>query len=74
MYRYIIIPNTILIRMLAVVAFILVLASAECRALEPTLARLSFWVPPERMADFESAYQEKIVPILNRHGLVLSSK
>ena len=38
-----------------------------------TLARLSFWVPPERTAEFEAVYEEKIVPILKQHGLVASS-
>ena len=36
---------------------------------EPTLARLSFWVPPERMAEFETAYRKQVLPILKRHGL-----
>ncbi len=39
----------------------------------PTLARLSFWVPPDRMSEFEAAYQEKVVPILKKHGLVESA-
>jgi len=39
-----------------------------------TLARLSFWVPPEQNADFESAYRMKVVPILKAHGLVESPK
>ena len=41
---------------------------------EPILARLSFWVPPERMAEFEAEYEEQIVPILKKHGLVESSQ
>ena len=40
----------------------------------PTLARLSFWVPGEKMGEFETAYQAKVVPILARHGLVGSSR
>ena len=44
----------------------------ECQAAEPTLARLSFWVQPERMADFEKAYREQVLPILKRHGLMES--
>ena len=40
----------------------------------PTLARLSFWVPPERMTEFEVAYEEQAVPILRKHGLVESSQ
>jgi len=38
-------------------------------AKEPTLARLSFWVSPERMEAFETAYEERIVPVLGKHGL-----
>jgi hypothetical protein len=48
--------------------------TAEGWAAEPTLARLSFWTPPERMVEFEAAYQEKVVPILSQHGLVESSE
>ena len=40
----------------------------------PTLARLSFWVHSEKIAEFETAYQAKVVPILARHGLVGSSR
>ena len=40
----------------------------------PTLARLSYWVPPERRAEFEEAYKEKVVPILKKHSLVESSE
>src|SRR5437870_3271544 len=40
----------------------------------PTLARLSFWAPPVRLAEFESAYEEKVVSILRRHGLAASSE
>ena len=36
---------------------------------EPALARLSFWVPPERMTQFEAAYREELSPLLERHGL-----
>ena len=36
-------------------------------AAEPTLARLSFWVPEERMAEFEVAYLKKVVPVLKGH-------
>jgi len=38
----------------------------------PNLARLSFWVAPERMADFEQVYAEQIAPLLDQHGLVPS--
>ena len=67
MCRNTMVPNTILTRMLAVMSCVLVLAVAECWSAEPTLARLSFWVPPERVAEFEIACQEKVVPILKRY-------
>lgn len=43
-------------------------------AQRPSLARLSFWVAPERMADFERTYESQIVPLLDAHGLVPSSE
>ena len=39
-----------------------------------TLARLSFWMPPEQMDAFEAAYKKKIVPILKKHDLEASSE
>ena len=50
------------------------LADAECFGAEPTLARLSFWVSPERMTEFEVAYEQNVAPLLARHGLVESSR
>ena len=41
---------------------------------QPTLARLSFWVQPSRMPEFETAYKTKVVPILKRHGLMESAE
>ena len=41
---------------------------------EPTLARLSFWLAPERMDEFATAYQEKLLPILKGHGMVESAQ
>ena len=55
-----------------ILALVLSLAAEGWAA--PTLARLSFWVPPKQMAEFETAYQEKVVPILKQHGLVESSE
>ena len=40
----------------------------------PTLARICFHVPPERMAAFETAYREKVLPVLETHGLTESSE
>ena len=39
---------------------------------EPTLARLSFWVPPERMEEFAGLYEAEVEPFLQRYGLVES--
>ena len=39
-----------------------------------TLARLSFWVPPDRMDTFEAIYKKKLVPILGKHDLEESSE
>ena len=35
-----------------------------------TVARLSVWVPPERMDEFEEAYKRQLAPLLRQHGLV----
>ena len=47
---------------------------AHLRAEEPILARLSFWVDPQRMGEFENAYEVKVVPFLEEHGLVESTR
>ena len=39
---------------------------------EPTLVRLSFWVPSERMDEFADIYEEEVGPLLQRRGLVES--
>lgn len=52
----------------------LLVMSGPSWAAEPTLARLSFWLPPERMDEFATAYQEKLLPILKEHGLVESAQ
>ena len=52
----------------------LLLFSGPSWSAEPTLARLSFWVPPDRMAEFEATYQEKVVPIQKTHALLESSE
>jgi len=43
-------------------------------ATTPTLARLSFWVPPEQMATFEGHYRDQVVPMLAEKGFKASSK
>ena len=45
---------------------------ASVESIAPTLARLSFWVSPEQMAEFEGAYEQHVVPLLKQHGLVVS--
>ncbi|MBT4500543.1 MAG: SpoIIE family protein phosphatase [Gemmatimonadetes bacterium] len=49
-------------------------APIPATAEEPTLARLAFWVPPERMEEFEIAYEEQVVPLLEKQGLEASSE
>ena len=45
-------------------------AVALLRRVEPTLARLSFAVPHERMATFEVDYRQKVVPFLKSREMV----
>ena len=66
--------DTHLIRSLAVAGLVLVLGTTRGWATEPTLVRLSFWVPPERMAEFESAYQQQVAPFLQERGFVASAE
>ena len=40
---------------------------------ESTLARLSFWVPPEQMEAFETTYRGKILPVLEQYMFAGSS-
>jgi hypothetical protein len=81
-------PGMFSIRTFVFVSFVLTLVVAmgwasagavrepplQNRPVAPTLARLSFWVPPQRMTEFEAAYEARVVPILKRHGLVPSSE
>jgi len=41
---------------------------------EPTLARLSFWVPPEQVNEFAAIYAEKILPLLQQRGFKPSTR
>ena len=61
-------------RRLIGIAALFLLNLSPIDAEEPTLARLSFWVPPERMGEFETMYEEQVVPILQKHDLVESSE
>jgi len=48
--------------------------SPDTERIPLALARLSFWVPAARMAEFEKAYEQQVVPILEKHGLVQSGE
>ena len=41
---------------------------------EPTLARLSFWVPPERLEEFATLFAKQVAPFLEQRGLKLSTR
>ena len=60
--------SALLLRFTLLVA-VLVAAPSPGQIDRPTLARLSFWVPPDRMTEFEGSYREQIVPHLAEHGL-----
>ena len=38
------------------------------------MARLSFWVPPERMEEFERIYHDRLLPVLEGGGLITSNQ
>lgn len=59
--------------LLAILAF-LPLSGSQGVAADSTLVRLAFWVPPERMAEFEVDYREQVVPFLRQFGQVESSR
>ncbi len=70
-------PMKFLHRLLLVFGAVLSLLMAPrpaAGAEESTLARLSFWVPPERMAEFERAYEDQLLPVLQKRGLVASAQ
>ena len=37
-----------------------------------TLARLSFWIDPVRQKEFAALYEQKLVPLLQKHDLIES--
>ena len=67
-------PERMLVRLTGLTCLLSAPLMAECRATEPTLARLSFWVPPEQIAEFEATYDKQVMPILKRYDLVPSSE
>ena len=40
----------------------------------PTLVRLSFWLPHQQTAQFESVYARELAPLLGRHGLAATEE
>ena len=57
---------------LVLCCFVLLVGPSSLFA-EPTLARLSFWLAPERIGEFEAVYLEQVVPVLKQRGLEASS-
>ena len=53
---------------------ILVIQCSMANASEPTLARLAFWVSPDRQTEFETVYERDVLPILHKHGFRESSE
>ena len=51
-----------------ILLLLLLLTQTPLVAVEPTLARLSFWVPPERVEEFAAVYAEQVVPLRVRSG------
>ncbi|NKB71190.1 MAG: response regulator [Candidatus Latescibacteria bacterium] len=48
----------------------LLFLAPNAQGIEPTLVRLAFWVPPERLEEFAAVYQEQVLPLLLDRGLV----
>ena len=63
-------PTSRLLIALALGVTALPQASHTLAAEELTLARLSFWVAPERMAEFQNLYETEILPWYEERGLV----
>ena len=58
------------LRTLGVICVVGLLITSLCHAADgPVLARVSFWVPPERMGEFEAVYQDKVLPVLKARDL-----
>ncbi|MDP6038462.1 MAG: hypothetical protein QGG64_07925, partial [Candidatus Latescibacteria bacterium] len=52
-----------------VLSICLLILVSNAEAKDPTLARLYFEVPPERMAEFEVAYRTQLLPVLKKYGM-----
>ena len=64
---------SLLVPLLCLIASCPISADSSTAAEGPTLARLSFWLPAERIHEFEAAYEGQLVSILQEHGLALSA-
>lgn len=60
------------VRLLFFIFFLFYASTVWCA--EPTLARLSFWVAPERMTEMEDIYQRILMPLLQKQGLKPTSQ
>ena len=66
-----------MIRLAIILVLYTVVFSGQSAATEdssPTLARLSFWVPPERRTALEAVYEKQVAPFLAQQGLFTSAK
>lgn len=63
-----------LYRLVIAIAVLFLLDLSPVAAESPTLARLVFWAPPERMSEFAVAYEQQVVPLLQKHHLITSSQ
>ena len=54
-------------------SILLLILAVPALAQEPTLARLTYWVPDERLEEFTRVYQDEIRPFFAARGIVESS-
>ena len=57
-----------------IVLLLIGLSAPTYAANEPTLARLSFWVPPAQLEDFAGFCSDQVVPFLPARGLKQSTR
>ena len=65
--------NTVLnivMRSIVRLCFCLMISALHCEGAEPLLGRLAFWVPPERLVEFEESYRTQVVPFLEKHDII----
>ena len=66
--------HKILSRAVISVCIAATLAGGDARSAEPTLARLTFWVPPEKQAEFAVAFDQRMLSLLKQQGLIESNE